>query len=100
MFAQRHVDNLKSIVGEKWISTDEFELLCYLYEHRGRVCTKDELIENVYRQRYGRMAGGVSDEALHALVSRLRGKIEPERRRPRYVLTVRGEGYKFVEPGE
>jgi DNA-binding response OmpR family regulator len=76
----------------------EFELLCYLYEHRGQVCTKDELIENVYRQQYDRMAGGVTDEALQTLISRLRNKIEPDRR-PRYIVTVRGEGYKFVEPG-
>jgi DNA-binding winged helix-turn-helix (wHTH) protein len=76
----------------------EFEILCYLYEHRGRVCTKDELIENVYRQRYDRLAGGVTDDALQALISRLRAKIEPDRARPRYVVTVRGEGYKFVGP--
>lgn len=29
MLAQRHVENLKEIVGEKWVSTDEFDLLCY-----------------------------------------------------------------------
>jgi hypothetical protein len=78
----------------------EFEMLCYLYEHRGQVCTKDALIENVYRQQYSRMRGGVTDEALQTLISRLRDKIEPDRRRPRYVVTVRGEGYKFVEPDE
>ena len=77
----------------------EFEMLCYLYEHRGRVCTKDELIENVYRQQYDRMKGGVTDQALQTLISRLRDKIEPERGRPRYVVTVRGQGYRFVEPG-
>ena len=75
----------------------EFEMLCYLYEHRGRVCTKDELIENVYRQQYDRMKGGVTDQALQTLISRLRDKIEPERGRPRYVVTVRGQGYRFVE---
>jgi DNA-binding response OmpR family regulator len=64
------------------------------------VCTKDELIANVYRQQYDRMKGGVTDEALQTLISRLRDKIEPDRRRPRYVVTIRGEGYKFVEPDE
>jgi len=77
----------------------EFELLCYLYEHRGQVCTKDDLIENVYRQQYARMKGGVTDGALQTLISRLRAKIEPDREHPRYVVTIRGEGYKFVEPG-
>jgi DNA-binding winged helix-turn-helix (wHTH) protein len=78
----------------------EFEMLCYLYEHRGRVCTKDELIANVYRQRYDKMTGGVTDEALQTLIARLRTKIEPDRKRPRYIITVRGEGYRFVEPRE
>jgi DNA-binding winged helix-turn-helix (wHTH) protein len=78
----------------------EFETLYHLYKRRGQVCTKDELIENVYRQQYDRMAGGVSDAALQTLISRLRDKIEPNREQPRYVVTVRGEGYKFVEPEE
>jgi hypothetical protein len=74
----------------------EFETLCYLYENRGRVCRKDDLIKNIYGQRYKDMRGGVTDGALQTLISRLRNKIEP----PRYIVTVRGEGYKFVEPGE
>jgi two-component system alkaline phosphatase synthesis response regulator PhoP len=46
------------------------------------------------------MKGGVSDEALQTLISRLRDKVEPDRRRPQYIVTVRGAGYKFVEPDE
>jgi len=84
----RRVENLTEL---------EFEILCYLYEHQGQVCSKDELIANIYRQRYNRMAGGVTDEALQTLISRLRAKIESDRQRPRYVITVHGEGYKFVD---
>ena len=76
----------------------EFEVLCTLYERRGQVCTKDELIEHVYRLQYDRMKGGVTDGALQTLISRLRAKIEPDPGRPRYVVTVRGVGYKLVEP--
>jgi DNA-binding response OmpR family regulator len=43
------------------------------------------------------MKGGVTDGALQTLISRLRAKIEPDRS-PRYIVTVRGEGYKFIEP--
>jgi hypothetical protein len=82
----------------KGLTELEFETLCYLYEHRGQVCTKDALIENVYRQQYDRMKGGVTDAALQTLISRLRAKIEPDPGHPRHVITVRGEGYKFVEP--
>jgi DNA-binding winged helix-turn-helix (wHTH) protein len=84
----------------KGLTELEFETLHYLYARRGHVCTKDELIKNVYRQQYDRMKGGVSDEALQALISRLRDKVEPDRRRPRHIVTVRGAGYKFVEPDE
>jgi DNA-binding winged helix-turn-helix (wHTH) protein len=80
------------------LSELEFEALSYLHEHRGQVCQKDELIRHVYGQQYGRMEGGVSDEALHTLIARLRAKIEPECGRPCYIITVRGQGYRFVEP--
>ncbi len=75
----------------------EFEIVCYLYEYRGQVCTKDKLIQHVYSQQYDRMTGGVSDAALQTLVARLRAKIEPDCGRPRYVITVRGEGHKFAD---
>ncbi len=88
-FGERHIDNLTEL---------EFETLYYLYEHRERVCTKDELIEHVYGQQYDRLSGGVSDAALQTLMARLRVKIEPKRGQPRYIITVRREGYKFVEP--
>jgi len=45
------------------------------------------------------MKGGVTDAALQTLISRLRAKIEPDPGHPRHVVTVRGEGYKFVGPG-
>ena len=82
------------------LSELEFEALCCLYEHQGKVCRKDDLIENVYGQRYKDLKGGVTDEALHTLISRLRSKIEPDSSHPRYIVTVRGEGYKFVEHQE
>jgi hypothetical protein len=78
------------------LSELEFELLCYLYERRGKICTKNDLIENIYRQRYVEMF----DAPLQTLISRLREKIEPDRARPRYVVTVRGEGYRYAQPDD
>jgi hypothetical protein len=74
----------------------EFELLFYLYEHHDQVCTKNDLIAKVYQQRYD----ATSDEMLQALILRLRKKIEPDFQHPRYISTIRGEGYKFVLPNE
>lgn len=82
----------------KGLSELEFEALYYFYKRKGEICTKDELIENIYHQQYDRKAGGIDDARLQALIFRLRKKIEPDRKRPRYIVTVRGEGYKFVEP--
>jgi DNA-binding response OmpR family regulator len=38
------------------------------------------------------------DAMLQTLIARLREKIEPDRAHPRYVITVRGEGYQFIGP--
>ncbi len=78
----------------KGLSELQFEALYYLYQRRGEVCTKDELIEHVYQQQYHRAAGGIEDARLQTLISRLRKKVELSR----YIATVRGEGYRFVEP--
>jgi hypothetical protein len=84
----------------KTLSELEFEALCYLYQHRGQVCTKDDLIKNIYPYQYNKEEGGLDDERLQQLISRLRKKIEPNPRRPRYIVNIRGEGYKFIEPDE
>ncbi len=78
------------------LSELEFEALYYLYQNRGEVCTKDELIEHVYQQQYERTAGGIDDGRLQKLISRLREKIGLSR----CIITVRGEGYMFVEVDE
>jgi energy-coupling factor transporter ATP-binding protein EcfA2 len=80
----------------KHLTELEFELLFYLYEHHGQVCTKNDLIAKVYQQRYD----ATSDEMLQALILRLRKKIEPDFQHPRYISTIRGEGYKFILPNE
>ena len=85
----RRIDNLTEL---------EFDLLFYLYEQRGRVCTKDDLLWNVYRHRDDNDAQGFTNEAIQALISRLRKKIEPLPNQPRYLVTVRGGGYQLVIP--
>ena len=68
----------------------EFELLALLLEHAGRVLTRDTLIDRVWGADY------VGDtKTLDVHVKRLRAKIEPDPGAPRYLVTVRGLGYKF-----
>ncbi len=74
----------------------ELSVLSYLFEKRGDVCTRDELITYLYP---GEQVAefGISDNRLDTLIGRLREKIEPDRSKPRYVLTIRGFGFKLAE---
>ena len=68
----------------------EFELLEMLLRNAGRVLTRMQLIDRVWGADY------VGDtKTLDVHVKRLRGKLEPDPASPRYLLTVRGLGYKF-----
>ena len=68
----------------------EFELLEMLLRNAGRVLTRGQLIDRVWGADY------VGDtKTLDVHVKRLRSKIEPEPSTPRYIVTVRGLGYKF-----
>jgi two-component system response regulator RegX3 len=68
----------------------EFELLEFLLRNSGRVLTRGQLIDRIWGSDY------VGDtKTLDVHVKRLRAKIEPSPSTPRYLLTVRGLGYKF-----
>lgn len=68
----------------------EFELLEILLRNAGRVMTRSQLIDRVWGADY------VGDtKTLDVHVKRLRSKVEPDPSSPRYLLTVRGLGYKF-----
>lgn len=68
----------------------EFDLLELLLRNAGRVLTRGQLIDRVWGADY------VGDtKTLDVHVKRLRGKIEPDPANPKYLVTVRGLGYKF-----
>jgi DNA-binding response OmpR family regulator len=73
----------------------EFRLLYTLMVHRGQVLPTDILVERVWG--YADDAG--SRELVRGLVSRLRAKVEPDPRQPRFIRTIPGVGYAF-EAGE
>jgi len=75
------------------LNESEFQAFLYFYEHPGRTCTKDELISNLYPD-------GAEDGVLYTLIKRLRNKIEPNPKRPSYLVTERRSegGYRFIEP--
>jgi two-component system OmpR family response regulator len=75
------------------LSNVEFRLLTSLLEHRGRVLTRDRLLDLV------RAPGTeVTDRSIDLVVSRLRQKLRDSPRQPHLIRTVRGEGYAFTAP--
>jgi len=74
------------------LTPKEFELLELLLGRKGRLLTRQYLIDEVWGPDY------VGDtKTLDVHVKRLRQKIETTPHAPRHLLTVRGLGYKFVE---
>jgi DNA-binding response OmpR family regulator len=71
----------------------EFELLHLLARHRDKAMNKDYLFETVWGYD-----ADLATKALAVYVRRLRQKIELDPDHPRYLLTIRGFGYKLVNP--
>jgi two-component system response regulator RegX3 len=92
MDVERHVVTVSS--REVPLPLKEFELLEVLLRNAGRVLTRMQLIDRVWGADY------VGDtKTLDVHIKRLRAKIEPAPSTPRFIITVRGLGYKF-EPDE
>src|ERR1700733_5489193 len=71
----------------------EFRLLEYLATHHGRVFTRDQLLDAVWKE-----TPFVTPRSIDVYVRRLREKIEIDPRYPRYLKTLRGIGYRFEAP--
>lgn len=71
----------------------EFELLLYLTKNKGRVLSRDQLLNAVWNYDF------VGDSRIVDVhISHLREKIEENSKKPQYIKTIRGLGYKFEEP--
>ena len=71
----------------------EFRLLDYFARHKGRVFSRDHLLDSVWRD-----TAYVTPRSVDVYVRRIREKIEPDPENPRYLKTVRGAGYRFEVP--
>lgn len=77
------------------LTLKEFELLHYLAQNKGNVLTRDQLLSAVWNYDF---AGDTRIVDVH--ISHLREKIEKDTRKPAYIKTIRGLGYKLEEPKE
>ena len=68
----------------------EYDLLAFLAQNMGLVFSREQLLERVWGYDYA-----VGTRTVDVHVRWLREKIEPEPEAPRYLLTVRGTGYKL-----
>jgi two-component system response regulator RegX3 len=88
MDVERHVVSVDGL--QVSMPLKEFDLLELLLRNAGRVLTRGQLIDRVWGADY------VGDtKTLDVHVKRLRAKIEPDPANPKYLVTVRGLGYKF-----
>lgn len=85
--AQRRVT-----VGSRLVelTSTEFDLLYLLASHRGRVFTRAQILEAIWKSPYEGY-----DHNVNCHINRLRLKIESDPSVPRYIVTVWGVGYKF-----
>ncbi len=71
----------------------EYKLLLLLYGRLNQIVDKYEIVQAVWGQEY---IDTVDDGRIERLVGRLREKLEPDQRNPRFLTTVRGRGYRLT----
>ncbi len=74
------------------LTAKEFDLLLQFARHPGRVYTRQELLDRVWGYGYEGY-----EHTVNSHINRLRAKIEKSPAEPRYILSVRGVGYKFSD---
>ena len=72
------------------ITGKELQLLKYLIDHRGKVLSRVELLKNVWEYQ-----PDVSTRTVDVHIAWLRQKLEDNPQFPKYIVTVRGSGYRF-----
>lgn len=78
------------------LTPSEYQLLCMLAQHPGRVFTHAQ----IYREVYEEEESGNTENLIYCLMRGLRKKLEKDSRHPELIRTVRGVGYKFVGKAE
>jgi DNA-binding response OmpR family regulator len=94
-----HVDKVK---GEVWISGRRismrgysYDLLCNFYDHANQICTRRQLIEEVFGEKYDEK--DVSQVSrLNTAIHRLRKQLESNPENPQHLLTEPRGGYRLV----
>jgi DNA-binding response OmpR family regulator len=98
-FAGRHIDfeslELTALGRTIRLTLMEADLLRYLVRNQGRIISRKEILERVWR-----VHEDTDTRAIDNFIVRLRRYIEDEPSEPRYLKTVRGVGYRFLAVGD
>jgi DNA-binding response OmpR family regulator len=88
------LEKRKVLLGGKPLNltSKEFELLLHFVRRPGVVYSRSQLLDSVWGYRYEGY-----EHTVNSHINRLRAKLERDPARPRYILTVRGAGYKFSD---
>lgn len=82
--------SVTSINGIFELPPKEFDLLLFCARHQGKILTKQQIYEEVWKEPYV-----YDDSNIMAIISRLRKKIEENTASPKYIQTIKGIGYRF-----
>ena len=83
--------NLHTPSGIKELTVLEVDLLCFFVQHQGKVLSRDYLLRNVWG-----IKGQVATRTVDNHIVKLRKHLEDNPTNPKYIVSVRGRGYKFV----
>ena len=79
------------------LSALQFKMLAILHQDAGRVFSRGELITQVWGEQE---AAGVTDQALDALIRRLRNRLSESEAEHEYIVTIRGQGFRMDNPAQ
>jgi DNA-binding response OmpR family regulator len=85
----------KGVGGELQLTEKECMLMKLLVERQAQVVSRELILERVWGYKYGS-----SSRTIDNFIVRLRRYFEPDARRPKYIHSVRGVGYRFTPEGE
>ena len=93
-----HLDSVTgnvSLNGEQCqqLTNKEYDLFAFLYDHSGQICDSQQITTHLYP---GNESFDMSDSTITTLVRRVRRKIEPDPKRPQYLVNVPGRGYRLL----
>ncbi len=92
-----HYDDQRKIITKNEevlkLTPAEFELLSLFIQRESFVISREDLIENVETLN----SDFESSSSLSVIINRIRQKIEDDPKKPQYLQTIRGMGYKFVQ---